>query len=414
MAPDTPGNPAPPQTAGAATVSGLLDAIADIGRDARSGGYRRPVYSAAERELREWFMAEASARRLDPRTDRNGVIWAWWGEPGPGAVVTGSHLDSVPGGGAFDGPLGVAAALAAVDRLRARGVAPAKPLALAVFPEEEGSRFGLACLGSRLMTGRVDPDAARRLTDGDANTLAEVFARAGLDPERIGPDPAAVALIGQFVEVHVEQGRGLVDLGRPIGIGESILGHGRWRASVFGQGNHAGTTPMADRADPVVAAAAMVQRVAEIARATPDARATVGRFEPVPGGANVIASRVDFWLDVRHPSDATTRRLVDEIAAMMAAAAASAGCRAELGEESWSPAVGFDPALARRLASLLPGAPPLRTGAGHDAGVIAGLAPSGMIFVRNPTGVSHAPEEFVERSDADAAADALADVLEGL
>lgn len=402
------------QHASAPTVSGLLDAIEPVGRDTNSGGYRRPVFSTAERDLREWFVAEAERRGLSVETDRNGIIWAWWGAPMDGALVTGSHLDSVPGGGAFDGPLGVASALVAIDRLRERGVTPARSLAVVVFPEEEGSRFGVACLGSRLLTGLLSPDAARKLTDRDGITLAEAYAGAGIDPTHIGRDDAAMRRIGEFVELHVEQGRGLIDLGRPVAIGSSILGHGRWKVTVSGQGNHAGTTLMADRADPVVAAADIVGLISDLARAEEDARATVGRFEPVPGGTNVIASRVDFWIDVRHADDRVTRGLVERIAAEAVSRAERHGCTVAVTEESWSPTVGFDPALGRRLADLIPGAPVLRSGAGHDAGILAASVPSAMLFVRNPSGISHSPEEFVERSDADAAADSLADVLEGL
>jgi len=395
-------------------VTTLLGAIADIGRDVRSGGYVRPVFSTAERDLRDWFLGEAAQRGLDVEVDRNGILWAWWGTPGRGAVVTGSHLDSVPGGGAFDGPLGIAAALGAIDVLRGRGFTPARPLAIAVFPEEEGSRFGVACLGSRLLTGALSPDAARTLTDRDGHTLADVFAAGGVDPRWIGPDPETLARVGVFVELHVEQGRGLIDLGRPFAVAESILGHGRFKVSVRGEGNHAGTTLMADRRDPVVAAAAMVGAIAELAVSVDDARATVGRFEPVPGGTNVIASSVDFWIDARHPDDAVTRRLIADIDRMCGDLAATRGCEAVLVEESWSPTVGFDPALAGRLGAALADAPHLRTGAGHDAGILASAVPTGMLFVRNPSGISHSPEEYVTDADADASAAALADALQEL
>lgn len=396
------------------TVSSLLDSLSAVGLDRDSGGYRRPLFSDAERQLREWFVDEAERRGLSVETDRNGIIWAWWGPPTPGALVTGSHLDSVPGGGAFDGPLGVAAALVAIDRMRGRGVQPGRSLAVVVFPEEEGSRFGVACLGSRLLTGLLAPDDARRLTDQDGVTLAEAYAGVGIDPAHLGPDPGGLARIGQFVELHVEQGRGLIDLGKPVAVGSSILGHGRWRVTVRGQGNHAGTTPMTDRADPVVAAAALVGVVSELAKATDDARATVGRFEPRPGGTNVIASHVDLWLDVRHADDAVTRDLVHRIATEATATAERHGCSATVSEESWSPTVGFDPALGRAVAHLVPGAPVLRSGAGHDAGVLASSVPTAMLFVRNPSGISHSPEEFVDRADADDSAEVLADVLQGL
>lgn len=396
------------------TVSDLLDSVSAIGRDNATGGYRRPVFSDAERQLREWFVHEAERRGLSVETDRNGIIWAWWGPPMHGALVTGSHLDSVPGGGAFDGPLGIAAALIAIDRMRERGVEPGRSLAVVVFPEEEGSRFGLACLGSRLLTGLLAPDTARRLTDRDGTTLAEAYTQAGIDPAHVGADPEGLARIGRFVELHVEQGRGLIDLGAPIAVGSSILGHGRWKVTVSGQGNHAGTTPMTDRADPVVAAAALVGLVSELATATDDARATVGRFEPHPGGTNVIASHVDFWLDVRHADDSVTHDLVARIASEAATTAARHGCSAVVSEESWSPTVGFDPALGRAVARLVPGAPVLRSGAGHDAGILASSVPTAMLFVRNPSGISHSPEEFVDRADADDSAEVLADVLQGL
>lgn len=397
-----------------ATVTTLLDAISGIGRDPVRGGYSRPVFSAAETDLRAWFTAEARARGLGVETDRNGILWAWWGEPHKGALVTGSHLDSVPGGGAFDGPLGVAAALAAVDVLNERGVQPNRSLAITVFPEEEGSRFGVACLGSRLLTGTIDPDRARALRDADGTSFADAARAAGLDPEHLGRDDESLARIGDFVELHVEQGRGLGEDGPAVAVGSSILGHGRWKLTVHGQGNHAGTTLMEDRADPMVAAAQIITAVQQAATAQPGARATVGRIQAVPGGTNVIASRVQLWLDVRHEDDAVTAQLVEAIHGKAQKTAAFEGCTVALSQESFSPTTSFDPALQRQLQLALPQAPVLATGAGHDAGILAGHVPAGMVFVRNPTGISHSPEEYVEDADADYSAQALADVLEAL
>lgn len=400
-----------------ARVADLLREIATVGTDPTRGGYSRPVYSDAELTLREWFVDHAGRRGLDVDTDRNGIIWAWWnptGGPLVDAVVTGSHLDSVPGGGAFDGPLGVASALAAIDRLQATGARPTRPLGLAVFPEEEGSRFGIACLGSRLLTGDIAPERAAALTDPGGVSFAETAARHGLDPHHLGPDRQSLDRIRMFVELHVEQGRGLIDLGRPVAIGTSILSHGRWRLTVTGQGNHAGTTLMADRQDPMVAAGAMITAVRDAAAAVPDARATVGRLQPVPGGTNVIASVVHLWLDVRHPNDAVSADVVRDIHERARDIAAAEGCAVELAEESFSPTVQFDAPLRDRLSGVLPDAPLLATGAGHDAGVLSTHLPTGMLFVRNPTGVSHSPSEHVEDGDADAGADALAAVLREL
>ncbi|MFD0361450.1 allantoate amidohydrolase [Nocardia sp. GCM10030253] len=392
----------------------LLGQIADVGRDVGRGGYSRHVFDDSELALRQWFIEQAGLRGLAVRTDRNGNIWAWWGRPGQGAVVTGSHLDSVPGGGAFDGPLGVASALAAVDILHAKGFTPVKPLALVVFAEEEGGRFGVPCLGSRLMTGALDADRARGLRDTAGITLAEAATKAGHDPERFGADPESLAQIGCFIELHVEQGRGLIDLDSPVATGSSIIAHGRYRFSFSGQGNHAGATLIADRHDPMLPAAAVIAAARRAAAATRDARATVGRLVPVPGGTNVIASTVDLWLDARVPGNGRTTALVDDIAEVARVAAAEEGCEVTVTEESYSDDVVFDEPLRRQMDDVLGGVPALPTGAGHDAGILAAHVPSGMLYVRNPTGISHAPEEYAEPIDVDFGAMSLAHVLREL
>ncbi|MFJ2621252.1 allantoate amidohydrolase [Glutamicibacter sp. NPDC087344] len=399
------------------TVTELMAQISSTGQDPLRGGYTRPVYSPAELDLRAWFIEQAERRGVSVEQDGNGALWAWWDLPSgdrTDAVVTGSHLDSVPGGGPFDGPLGVASALVAFDLLRERPLNRTRAFAIVVFPEEEGSRFGVACLGSRLLTGAIDPTKALNLRDPDGNTFADVAGKNGLDVRRIGPDPQLLSQIGAFVELHVEQGLGLSELDHPVAVGGSILGHGRWKLSMRGQGNHAGTTLMRDRRDPMVAAARSISAVQQIARAQDNARATVGRLQPVPGGTNVIASRVDFWLDVRHPDDAVTAVLVQQIHEAAQRIAAEEGCGFEFSQESLSPTVTFDAKLSATLGSALNNVPVLDTGAGHDAGVLAGHVPSAMVFVRNPSGISHSPEEYVEDADAELGAQALADALAAL
>ncbi|MFG1795992.1 allantoate amidohydrolase [Nocardia sp. NPDC049149] len=388
-----------------------MNEIAGVGRDSRRGGYSRHVYDYADFEMRDWFIDQALHSGLDVNTDRNGNIWAWWGSPGTGAVVTGSHLDSVPGGGAYDGPLGVASGLAALEILREQGFTPAKPLALLVFAEEEGGRFGVPCLGSRLLTGAIDPDKARALRDAEGITLAEAAVKAGHDPKRFGADPESLAQIGCFVELHVEQGRGLIDLDSAIATGSSIIAHGRYRFSFAGQGNHAGATRLTDRHDPMLPAATVVAAARRAAAAMSDARATVGRLVPTPGGTNVIASTVDLWLDARVAGDGRTAALVEDITAAAHEAAAAEGCTLTVTEESYSDDVVFDETLRRRMDDVLGGVPALPTGAGHDAGILAGHVPSGMLYVRNPTGISHAPEEFAEPADVESGAQSLARVL---
>lgn len=389
----------------------LLDDIADVGRDARRGGWSRHLGDDAESTLRAWFTEQAERRGLAVETDVNLNLWAWWGTPGPDAVVTGSHLDSVPGGGAHDGPLGVVSALRAVDELRARGVVPARPLAVVVFAEEEGGRFGVPCLGSRLLTGALDPDRARDLRDPDGVSLAEALTQWGRDPARLGAEPERLALIGRFIELHVEQGRALAQRGEALAVGSTIVAHGRWRLSFLGRADHAGTTRLDDRRDPMLPAAATVLAArAAMAHHGDEARATVGRLHAVPGGTNVVASRVDLWLDARGPLPQT---LVDDVAAAAYAAAADEGCTVEVRAESVSDAVTLDAALADTLAAVT-GAGRLATAAGHDAGVLAAHVPAGMLHVRNPTGVSHAPDEHADDADIEAGVRALADVLEVL
>lgn len=182
------------------TFAQIWAQLAPVGRDPETGGYLRYAYAPAEQELRAWFVDQAHARDLVVEEDGNGNVFAWWGDPSAGdAVLTGSHLDSVPHGGAYDGPLGVVSSLLAVDLLRERGLTPVRPIGIAVFAEEEGSRFGLACLGSRLLAGAVDPAAAAALTDRDGVTLAEAM-RQTLGHGPAGARPDLLGRIGCYVE----------------------------------------------------------------------------------------------------------------------------------------------------------------------------------------------------------------------
>ncbi|MFC7387224.1 allantoate amidohydrolase [Sphaerisporangium rhizosphaerae] len=388
---------------------GDLAAIGDEGER----GYRRFAWTPVDLALRDWFRAQAEARDMTWERDRNGNEWAWWGTPGPGAVVTGSHLDSVPGGGAFDGPLGVVSAFLAVDLLRERGFAPERPVAVVNFADEEGARFGVACVGSRLMTGILDPGDARALRDADGVTLAEAMRAAGADPGAIGRDEQALGRIGAFVELHIEQGRGLVDLDAPIGVAAAIWPHGRWRCTFHGRADHAGTTRLADRHDPVPPFASTVLAAREAAGRL-GALATFGKVRVDPNGTNAIASRVDAWLDARAPEAGTVRKLVEEVTGAARDAAAVHGVRVEVAQESWTPVVEFPGGLRDRLSAALGGVPALPTGAGHDAGILSALVPAAMLFVRNPTGVSHSPAEHATTDDCLAGVRALATALADL
>ncbi|MFE2431007.1 allantoate amidohydrolase [Streptomyces sp. NPDC059373] len=385
-----------------------------VGRDADSGGYRRYAWTGADADCRAWFRTEAETRGLTYEVDRNGNQWAWLGDPTAGdAVVTGSHLDSVPDGGAFDGPLGVVSSFAALDELRARGAALAKPLAIVNFGDEEGARFGLACVGSRLAAGQLTPEKAAQLRDADGVSLPQAMERAGYDPAAIGADPERLARIGAFVELHVEQGRALAETPHAVGVASAIWPHGRWRFDFHGEANHAGTTRLEDRRDPMLTYANTVLAARKKARLA-GALATFGKVAVEPNGVNAIASLVRGWLDSRAADEATLDEVVAEIERAAVERGARDGVTVRVTRESFTPVVEFAHDLRDELAKLLGGAPVLPTGAGHDAGILSAAVPTAMLFVRNPTGVSHSPAETAAEDDCLAGVTALADVLEGL
>ena len=396
--------PSSPAPSGPMSFDSMWAELEPVGRHAGTGGYRRFAWTRTDSSLREWFTGQAQSRCMDVVPDRAGNLWAWTADPdtyGPGLVL-GSHLDSVPDGGAFDGPLGVVSAFAALDALGPER--PRRPIGVVCFGDEEGARFGIACAGSRLLTGVLDADRARGLSDADGTSMAEAMTAGGHDPAALGRDDEALRRIGTFVELHVEQGRGLVEQGAAVGVAESIWPHGRWRLDLRGRADHAGTTRLADRDDPMLALATAV-RAARSAAEHHDALATIGKLQVAPNGVNAIPSSVTAWLDARGPVDADVRAVVAEVAA-------AAGV--EPVEESWTPATAFSPRLRDRLAGLL-GAPVLATGAGHDAGILAGAGvPTAMLFVRNPTGVSHSPAEHAESADCHAGVAALARVVREL
>ncbi len=399
------------------TFADLWRDLEPLGRDPVTGGYRRYSWTPADAQCRAWFTRQAQKRGLTVQPDANGNLWAWWGPKQPGAVATGSHLDSVPDGGGFDGALGVVTALAAVDLLKEENFYPERALVLVTFTEEEGARFGLPCLGSRLLTGAVAPQAARGLTDDAGVTLAQAMASAGLDPALIGPDPALVDGLGAFVELHVEQGRALAPMGSAVGIAEGIWPHGRWRLDFTGQADHAGTARFADRRDPMLAYAGTVL-AARHAAAEHGALATFGKVIAEPGGSNAVCSAVRAWLDARAADEATLSETVTDVRSAAERCSAEQGVTLSVRQESYTPVVRFDEELRDRIAAVLAAAgiaaPVLPTGAGHDAGVLAARLPTAMLFVRNPTGVSHSPAEHADLADCEAGVRALALVLRDL
>lgn len=387
-------------------VAAMLAEISPVGR-ATGGGWSRFAWTDEDRVLREWFTAKSRDLGLTVDVDRAGNIWSWWGgrpTPDRPGVTTGSHLDSVPGGGEFDGPLGVVSALAAVELLQDGGVVPEHPVGVVVFSDEEGARFGIACFGSRVLTGSLSAEEALSRRDAAGTTLSEALRAEGVDPEDYGADPDLVSVIGAHIELHVEQGVALGDLDAPVGVASHIWPHGRWEVTVAGEANHAGTTPMDRRSDAMVRASEFVLAVRDSAVAH-DASATVGRLRVEPNGVNVIPSRVTASLDVRAPGEDAVEAVLDDVADFAPV------------RQSWTPGTWFDSRLREVVAEGAAEAtgqelPVVGTGAGHDAGVLQNHGvPVSMLFVRNGTGASHTPAEHADLSDCALGVKALAGAL---
>lgn len=387
-------------------------------------GTRRYSWTAEDAALRRWFTVQASARGMEVHTDANGNIRAWWGgrpADGDAGVVTGSHLDSVADGGKWDGPLGVLLGFLAVDALaaaEARGeFVRARPVGVVDYMDEEGTRFGVACLGSKLMSGVLDPEKARALTDADGVSLAEAMRAAGADPDRIGRDDAEITRSGAQVEVHIEQGKQLVGLEAPVGVASAIWPHGRWSFTFDGVADHAGTARLVDRKDAALPFASTVLAARAVAEEL-DARATFGRFHVEPGGPNVVPARVVALLDARAATDEVLVELVDRIASAAREAGEGHGVEVTVAKISHAPVVEFDEELrdlhgklAAEAGEYLPEVP---TQAGHDSGILAPVMPTSMLFVRSPHGISHSPLEDAADDDVIAGLRALTRSLAAL
>jgi N-carbamoyl-L-amino-acid hydrolase len=390
-------------------LSELFNQIADIGLDPTSGGYRRFAYTREDVQLREFFAATAKRLGLSLSVDAAHNQWAWWGDPDRNRsenLVLGSHLDSVPSGGAYDGPLGVLSAFVAVEALMDEGFHPSAAIGIVNFSDEEGARFGVACLGSRVLTGETDRARLAQLRDYDDIPFDRVLAEAGVAP--VEADDQALARIGRFIELHIEQGHQLIALDAPVGLASFIWPHGRWSTVITGTPNHAGTTKLTERDDPLWKASHFVLDLADLAIAR-DAIATCGKVIVEPNAINAVAALVRLWVDAR----AESAQVLDELAADITELAGRFD--AGLVNESLTPMTVFDSALTARIGAILGEPPVISTGAGHDAGILANHGvPAAMLFVRNPTGVSHSPEEAATQEDMDAGVQALITVIRGL
>jgi allantoate deiminase len=374
-----------------------LDELFEIGRAA---GTNRPGLGAGEERAHELVGGWMRAAGLDVTRDAGGNLLGRLPgrEPELAEVWSGSHLDTPPDGGRFDGALGVLSALDAAEAIAAGGP-PQRSIVVIAFRLEEGPRFGRGVFGSRAICGLLEDDEGE-LVDADGVSLAEAFRALGLgELPRVGwldPPPSC------FVELHIEQGPTLADAGLPLGIVGSIAGMAGLELSFSGRRGHAGTVPMPLRSDALGAAARLIVDAHDVARSLPGAVATIGRLTVAPGATNTIPERCELFADLRAPDDARVEALVNGVVEAAAGAAAAASCRVEIAPRWRYEAVAMShgpmDALRRALEALGVEATELASGAGHDAAIMA-LAgvPSAMLFVRSDAGgVSHAPEEQTE------------------
>jgi len=393
---------------GAADLAARLADLQPIGLG--PAGTTRLAWTREDAAARAWFERQAAAVGLRAERDPVGNLWAvpdgdgpWWG--------VGSHLDSVRSGGRHDGALGVAAAFEVAARA-------AVPLAVISFADEEGARFNTPTLGSRALVGRLDADDALARVDDDGVTMAAALAAAGVDPAGLSGAPERLALLRGFVELHIDQTRDLERAGVPAGVVAALASRMRVEAELTGRADHAGTTRRADRRDALAAAARLVVRADELAATDPGFVVTATRLLVEPGALTTIPSHVALWLDARAPAPETVERWRAALDGFAAQLARSTGVAIELRTAAQSAGVAFDAGIRARLAAacadLGSATDELVCFAGHDAGVLAERVPAGMLFVRNPTGVSHAPEEEVALEDAAVAAEAMLRALEEL
>jgi len=402
-----------------AWVVATLDGIARFGKGER--GFSRLVFGEAEWGAVEYVTGLMREAGLAVRTDAFGnVIGRLEGrEPGAPVVATGSHLDTVPEGGNFDGVVGVIAGLGALMRLKARGLLR-RPVEVMVFRGEESARFSIHTMGSKVMAGIASLEAWRKVQDHGGATLAQALATRGLDLERIPEAVRRPEEFKAFVEMHIEQGPVLEEAGIPIGVVEAIAGPVRLKISVEGTASHSGTTPMGKRRDALVSAAQVVLAVQDEAAKRAERRivGTVGVMKVHPGAINVVPGRVEMWVDIRGidaEDIAATARAVREAAARIAD---REGTRIQVETLSTDTPVPMDSDVIRTIEAACRRAGVayrrMPSGAGHDAMNMAKLAPAGMIFIPCRRGVSHNPDEYAAPEDILTGIDVLTETLAAL
>jgi allantoate deiminase len=380
-----------------------LEEAAAIGADA--GGVSRFAWTPELAQANEWLVRRLETLGLKAELDVAGNVIGRWDEGDGPAVLVGSHLDTVPCGGRYDGALGVLAALDVVRRLKEDAVSLRRPLWIVSFNDEEGSRFQTGMLGSRAFVGDLDLEDWRR------RGVADAMRDAGFDFERL-PEARAVEGVGAYLELHIEQGPVLEQEGVDLGVVTAICGLLGFRVRLTGAANHAGTTPMAARRDALAGTARIVLALREEARDRGDMTANVGICDIQPGGFNVIPGVAEFTVDVRAGEADAYERVERFARELFDRVASEEQLELDVAVTHRKPPVPLDPELQRLLetAAAEEGAIIRRmpSGAGHDAMILGKYVPAGMLFVPSRAGISHSPDEFTPPEQCELGARVLA------
>jgi hydantoinase/carbamoylase family amidase len=386
-----------------------IEEAARIGAD--GGGVSRFAWTPELAQANEWLVGRLEELGLETEIDAAGNVLGRW-EAGEGtAVLVGSHLDTVPGGGRYDGALGVLAGLEVVRALKRDGASLRRPLWIVSFNDEEGSRFQTGMLGSRAFIGDLDPEDWRR------RGVADAMAAGGFDFERLG-EAKAVDRIGAYLELHIEQGPVLEQEGLDLGIVSGIAGLLGFRVRLAGEANHAGTTPMYSRRDALAGAARIVLELREEARSRGDMTANVGILTIAPGGFNVIPGIAEFTIDARAGDAGAFARSEGFVRDTLERVAAEERLELEVTETHRKPPTPLDPELRGLLAEAAAAegatARSMPSGAGHDAMVLATHVPAGMLFVPSRAGISHSPDEYTSPEQCELGARVLTRAVRAL
>jgi hydantoinase/carbamoylase family amidase len=385
-----------------------------VGKDPR-GGNTRLSFTAEDRRARDlfcgWLKECGAALRVDPIGN---IIARFSGlEDDLPAIAVGSHLDTVPNGGRFDGVLGCLAALECAEVLKSSKQKLKHPLEVIVFVDEEGSHFGTGLLGSRAMLGKVTAEELRKAKDTEGVSAWQAIADFGLQPEKLADAVRSGRDMAAFIELHIEQGGTLYSEKIPIGAVTAIVGIKRFELRFEGEANHAGTTCFTRRKDALLSAAKAIVAVREETGrlGKPDTVATVGKIHAWPGSVNVVAGRVTCSLEIRDVEANVIELIGTAVKKRCKEISVEDGVAVTVEEMAFVPPVPLDGNIIKAIedscSKFKVGCRLLPSGAGHDAQSLARICPTGMIFVPSRSGISHAPEEFTAFEDIKTGIDVL-------